>query len=567
MRLLNHDESWKLFLKKAFIDGNDGQCEIEVLEGIGREIVKRCNGLPLVISMIGGVLLKHRQSKSEWEKALNGMKSQGSSAILDILELSYQNLPPQLRSCFLCLGCFKEDAIISAQKLVHIWIAQGLVPQEGEETMEETARGYLDELVNRNLIQVKDLNKLENEVKSCRVHDLLYELSKRKAKEEISFEGLKREGSSQSLHKPRHRVVYSGGILLEKYSNRHLRSLHIHGDGESITFGPSSYWKSFQLLRVLDLEDCALFKLPEAIGYLIGLRYLGLRNTHIKKLPSSLGRLKLLQVLDIQYCFMYSASAVWKMDSLRHLYAEAIRCSSPLKRNALKNVQTLSYILLRDSDIEQVAHMTSLRKLGIRMDEISDVCKLFASLATLENLHRLSLRNYTSPNMEGLGVLHRITQLTLGGRITELPSSFPPNLSSLSLDGTFLERDPMQVLQRMPKLLYLKMRVAYKGQEMVISGNGFPRLKVLILCLIRRLRSLHIGEGAMPELTRLEIYGCPNLSLPKEVNTMTKLEELKMVTTTEMASKLRGVDSYIISNIPSVHLVADPRLYAWRNSI
>lgn len=53
MKLLDPEKSWELLLMKALIDG----CS-EELEPIGREIVKRCNGLPLAISLVGGLLAK-----------------------------------------------------------------------------------------------------------------------------------------------------------------------------------------------------------------------------------------------------------------------------------------------------------------------------------------------------------------------------------------------------------------------------------------------------------------------------------------------------------------------------
>ncbi|KAK6156414.1 hypothetical protein DH2020_010662 [Rehmannia glutinosa] len=95
------------------------------------------------ITVVGGLLGKQKQSKSEWEKVLRGMTSlltrRSERSVLAILELSYNNLPPHLKSCFQCLGFFKEDAVICAKQLVQVWIAQGLVPltPTGEETMEE----------------------------------------------------------------------------------------------------------------------------------------------------------------------------------------------------------------------------------------------------------------------------------------------------------------------------------------------------------------------------------------------------------------------------------------------
>ncbi|KAI3459047.1 hypothetical protein Pfo_015710 [Paulownia fortunei] len=452
------------------------------------------------------------------------------------------------------------------RKVFQVWIAQGLVPHEGgEETMEEIARSFLDELVNRNMVQVKDMN-IEGRVKKCYVHDLLRELSITKAKEEISFETL-REGNSPSSDKSRHRAIYCSKEMPIYLAdpNKHLRSLFFHGAG-NVDGGPS-FWKSFELLRVLDFEDFGLKSLPDTIGTLIGLRYLGLRNTKIRDLPSSLGCLKNLQFLDIaRNIDVKVPNVIWKLASLRHLYMSEIKCQLLLKIDTLKNLQTLTYIPADNWTLEHPANMTSLHKLGIELDENSDVSKLCTSLAMLENLVCLNLKeaNFTRlPSLDRLlVVLHSLTELKLDGPLTELPSgsNFPPNLSYLSLIDTSLHEDPMTVLEKLPKLLYLKLDYkAYNGEEMVISHGGFPRLKVLTLRWLDQLTNIQFGKGAMPELKRLEIYKCPHLkSLPEELRLMSNLQELKMVTTPEIASKLQGVDSHIISNIPFVDLIDVP---------
>ncbi|KAK6136325.1 hypothetical protein DH2020_029946 [Rehmannia glutinosa] len=465
MKTLDPNQSWELFLNKAFIDNNDGKCPKE-LESIGREILRKCNGLPLAITVVGGLLAKQRQSKTGWEKVLKEMNShlgRSGSSVSATLELSYHNLPPQLKSCFLCLGFFKEDAAIRAEKLVQVWIAEGLIPEGGgEETMEDIARSYLDELINRNLVQVNDMSK-DDRVKTCHVHDLLRELSIRKAKEEISFEILTEEANSQSLNKPRHRAVYYNRervMVYSKNQNKHLRSVFFYGTGDFA--GTPSYWTSFELLRVLDFEDFGLRVLPDAIGGLIGLRYLGLRNNWIRELPSSLGLLINLEVLDIALNhYVKVPNVIWKMDSLRHLYmSKKIQSDTPLKFDTLKNLQTLTVIPVAQWTPDHPAQMTSLRKLGICLKEDSDVTKLCASLAMLENLVCLNLRKNgffgrLPRSLDGLGVLHRVTQLKLQGKMTTLPSAnnSPPNLTRLTLVRTKLDQDPMPVLEKLPVIV------------------------------------------------------------------------------------------------------------------
>ncbi|PIN06171.1 Apoptotic ATPase [Handroanthus impetiginosus] len=352
MKTLDPDKSWELLLKVAF-DGNT--CPRE-LEDIGREILTKCKGLPLAITVVGGLLLEQRQSRIGWEKVLQELNSHfeisGSSRIQSILELSYHDLPPHLKSCFLCLSFFKEDASIRASKLVYIWIAEGLISQEGEMTMEDISRSYLDELINRNMVRVKDLKK-DGRVKSCQIHDLLHELSIRKAKEEINFEILKDRGNNtpQSLgYKPRHCAIYgsteSYNIFSTRGVNKHIRSLFFHGGGrDDVDCCPPYKWKSFRLLRVLDMEGLGLRKLPDTIVELVGLRYLGLRDNALEELPRSISRLKNLQVLDVFANYEIEVpNVIWEMDSLRHIYTFGFNREVPLKMDALKNIQTLKRI-------------------------------------------------------------------------------------------------------------------------------------------------------------------------------------------------------------------------------
>ncbi|KAL0402519.1 UNVERIFIED_CONTAM: putative disease resistance RPP8-like protein 2 [Sesamum latifolium] len=384
------------------------------------------------------------------------------------------------------------------------------------------------------MVQVKEMSTSDR-IKTCYVHDLLHELSIKKAKEEISFEILK-EGNYQSLNKARHRAVYcSAERSILGNSNTRLRSLFIRGAG--IADEIPSYWKSFGRLRVLDFEDFELTNLPDSIRELTWLRYLGLRNTNIKELPSSLGCLRNLEVLDIaKNKGIEVPNVLWKLSKLCCFYMSEIKCKVPLKIDTLKNLQTLKYIPLHNWSLEHAAQLTSVYNLSINLGENLDIDELCTSLAKMENLISLRLNGSVERNIRSLDQLtnlHRLTKLKINGLVAKLPSAsnFPPNLSYLILQG-----------------------------QMVISQDGFPRLRVLSLNYLKFLKNIQLEKGAMAELNRLEIIRSPLLeSLPEELRFMTNLKELKMETTQQLASKLQGVNSHIISNIPSVELIIIPK--------
>ncbi|XP_042032386.1 disease resistance protein RPH8A-like [Salvia splendens] len=136
------------------------------------------------------------------------------------------------------------------------------------------------------------------------------------------------------------------------------------------------------------------------------------------------------------------------------------------------------------------------------------------------------------PPLDELAILNRLTQLKLDGLIIKLPSAgdFPPTLRYLTLANTCLGVDPMPVLEKISKLFFLKLRNAFTGEQMLVSEFGFAKLRVLCIAELWNLRNLHVGDGAMRKLLRVEINNCPYLkNLPNEIALKANLEKLKMV--------------------------------------
>lgn len=152
LRFLNEEESLKLLLVKAFPDqyppsiclaNND-------LVEVAKQLAKRCDGLPLALVVIGGLLSTKVPNYNDWNRVLQTMDWQSDgSECMQVLATSYQDLPYYLKQCFLYMACFPEDYVIHAGPLMRMWIAEGFIKPEGRWTMEDTAERYLEELTQR----------------------------------------------------------------------------------------------------------------------------------------------------------------------------------------------------------------------------------------------------------------------------------------------------------------------------------------------------------------------------------------------------------------------------------
>ncbi|KAG6625226.1 hypothetical protein CIPAW_16G081900 [Carya illinoinensis] len=467
--LLSDEDSWKLLSKKVCLEWNSTTTLPPWSEGLGRQIVKKCGGLPLAIVVLGGLLSRKEASYSEWLKVLQSVHwhlTQDPTLCADILALSYHDLPYYLKPCFLYLGLFPEDFEISARKLILLWVAEGFVQPRGQEPLEDVAEDYLEELIGRSMIQVA-ARKSNGRIKACIIHDLLREFAISKATEDRFLEV-------------------------------------IHQDVKV---------KSFTRAR-----------LDSAIGKLVHLRYLGLRGTWLKTLPSSVCYLVKLQTLDLRSTLVSPIPAVvTKLQQLRHLFFNELRemvPSPPPSRTFLANLQTLHGLCINGTEsVENVLNkLTNLRELELYGELELHEKALGMCIFNLKGLHCLKLNasglrpSLAIPMLDFSSHTH-LHKLHLVGLLNKT-QTFPPNLTELSLQNSFLSEDPMEKLEKLPNLRVLKLKQSsYVGKEMICSSGGFPQLQVLKLSFLFYVETWRIAEKAMSNLRELEIVQCKRLKI------------------------------------------------------
>ncbi|KAL3507723.1 hypothetical protein ACH5RR_033105 [Cinchona calisaya] len=361
LQFLNEDEGWELLRKRAFAkrDAKDPENDPK-LEAIGREIVRKCGKLPLAISVLGGVL-SQKNSLHEWETVNKDVDSylrmsegskEGYGAVLQVLALSYDELPYHLKPCFLHLGNFREDEEIDVEMLYLMWIAEGMVSSDHrgtEETLTDVAERYLYEMASRSMIQVNlDEFSTNTRVKSCYLHDLMRDFCAARGKE-VEFLKLLdfREGkdplsdtSTENLSTPARCSIHmenSERLDLDHNDSVTRMALEANGQLRSLLISAYGGWvvsisfpqvicdsSKFKYLRVLKLERFVFktSKLPRGIKNLIHLRFLSLKDSMFNKLPSSIGQLQYLQTLDLRGHGIVVPNVLWKLKRLRHLYLD-----------------------------------------------------------------------------------------------------------------------------------------------------------------------------------------------------------------------------------------------------
>ncbi|KAL5557854.1 hypothetical protein UlMin_034065 [Ulmus minor] len=449
------------------------------------------------------------------------------SQLLEILSLSYYDLPSPLKSCFLYFGIFPEDSSILDERLYGLWIAEGFIEARGNRTLEEVAEAYLNELIQRNLVTFQ---LVVGEGKVCGVHDLMHEVILSRADKVCLCQTWDENESRFRGAGRRLRISGSNENVLKNVGASTLRSVFvwdIYDELIEIESFVVTLFKRFKLLEVMDFQRVPLNTLPKEVGNLFLLKYLSLKETNVKVLPKSIRNLQKLQTLDIRDTLIRELPAeINELRNLRHLLAykynysivEGVRMHEGFGN--LENLQTLTTFEAHPGGVGLVKELGLLRKLRwLDVSKISSetwrgVC---ASVTNMDHLQRFSV--IAKDTNEVLDLLHissppHLRELVVVGRLQNFQDMIPlfRNLRGLTLKSSWLSDDPCKCLKELPNLEILRLsHKAYVGEELHFEKGGFEKLKQLQLYSLEKLKRIEIDGGALPALEKLVLYACPLL--------------------------------------------------------
>ncbi|KAK8973569.1 hypothetical protein V6N11_030759 [Hibiscus sabdariffa] len=531
---LNDEESWELFQKIAFPLSHSTDDRVDEKRKLEKDMTKHCAGLPLAILVLGGILAT-KISLDEWKRVSENVKSYMNRSIgqgtMQVLALSYDDLPAYLRPCFLYLSHYPEDYVIYAERLIQLWVAEGIVSskEEGDEeweVAEDVAEHYLMELAARCMIQVRDRDPATLKIKTFQLHDEMRFLCLSKAKQDnFLFTVDESNASSSATIRKIRRISALKCFETQRIECPNLRSLSFFNTTRSLKelfevgtpsaceIGPfsrlSCFWDillaayisflkargfwvyiftNLRLLRVLNYEgpyEDAECNLIDDIGNLIHLRLLGLRRLRFKgwKLPPSLGNLRCLQTLDLRVDAYYNIQVpdvIWRMEQLRHLYLPPpFKCTrkTKLKLGTLRNLLTLVNFNTKNCYLKDLIDMTNLRML--------DICGPFK----IQGFNEKKLDE--NPPIIQAKYLHTLSIRSLGQEID--PRHLDHLLSNCS---SICKLSLVHIkISKLPELRYLSSNLAYIHLENCeLLEDPMPTLEQL-----PNLRVLELHSDAFQE--------------------------------------------------------------------
>ena len=553
---LSNDECLSVFIRCAFKDGEDKR--YQWLVKIGKDIVKKCQGLPLAVRTLGG-LLYLKTNENDWVKVRDSecwQLEQKKDDILPALKLSYDDLSFDVKQCFALCSLFPKDFQFNTLELIQMWIGQGLIqPSQQKEEMEDIGNQYLDELLQISFFQDVEFDDI-GLFCEFKMHDLVHDLALLVARPDCSTLNFDCKNISTKVRhvsmlevdwpeEEEEKVPRFFGKL-----NNNIRTISFPNivDGPRSESFVGSCILRFKYIRVLDLEKSSFKALSNSICNLKLLRYLNLGlNINIKRLPNSICKLHHLQTLLLGGCASLEELPrhIGKMMSLRLLIVKTQQIALPPQALGKREVKVGRRCF------------NSLRLLGlVQCDSLESLVEGMGTFTTLRTLvidacPRLSFLPKHLPALETLVIMDcKSLDLGLGNKNGEKEDDIR-GFGSLRI----------LILSKLPKLEILP-RWLIQGPTSNTLLNLFIESCDNFRALWEEEESPSLGSLVLPKgidhLRQLKIKSCPKLSaFPENMGNLSALTHLTIEGCPKLVNRCKrgtGEDWHKIAHVPDLYI-------------
>lgn len=262
----------------------------------------------LLIKVIIAGLLRKNVKESYWssilEKQLSAAHRTKEHEVNSALRLSYDDLSPPLKQCFLYFSLFPKGLVIQSNHIVGMWMSEGFLENGGpgdrrtRRQIEQDGLDYYEDLV------IEPAPEIAGDGSVCKMHDVIRSFAHEIAEEELLVVGpgqnsqlVSSSSAIRQLSVESTELESSSSVALPEWSSisseRHklLRSLIINGRvkfdapptaGAAVAGEPTL--ASFPSLRALLARHAETERFVESLCSLRHLRFLHLDSTDITRL-------------------------------------------------------------------------------------------------------------------------------------------------------------------------------------------------------------------------------------------------------------------------------------------
>ncbi|KAG0583652.1 hypothetical protein KC19_3G152200 [Ceratodon purpureus] len=558
------------------------------LQGVAKDVVEGCGGLPLALKVVGSSLFDVRSdedSEAIWLEAVHALRQ--NPDVKGVLKWSYDHLSKPEKHMFLDIACLFSNHKVE-EALAYWRSCEDCTSCDGVHTPCTSLRS----LVNKNLVIVHCGVYCGRP--TFKVHDLLMDLGQeigKKAKTHfvngtnVEASIMKKQGTNKTLALS---LVGSRKRKFEAEDFASMPNLHflelpdgcvVNGDFRcistkirwlrwrgivldcmplgldvscltSLDFSKStnlaSLWteseimlKGFPNLLQLNLQKCtSITRLPNSIGQSSQLQNLYLRDCEkLKILPKSIGQLKRLQNLQLWGCSSLKGlpESIGQASGLHHV--DLARCTKlkklPESIGQLQQLQCLildgcrSLTAIPDS-IGALSNLVALFAVGCTL-----IVKLPPSIGLCSSLMWLFVhasaecQTFSDGHIgEAWSQLRRLQLGNCGGLGSLLAYGALKSLTWLTLEDIIVTELPESI-----GLLMGLWSLDIACERLQCLPNSIGDLKLLRFLTLRRcdnLKRLPKTLGGLTSLENLDINSCSIRKLPRSIGQLSGLRRLEM---------------------------------------
>ncbi|KAM3391756.1 hypothetical protein ACQJBY_013080 [Aegilops geniculata] len=318
-----------------------------------------------------------------------GIRGSEVQYMKSVIKDRYYQLDVELKMCLLYLSIFPVRQVIEVERLVRLWIAEGFIYGQYHPTTDQEkvgiAEGYIRELVRTDLIMHSSKGMKRTISIHPVIHSFIVSMSMEEnfvtlvhSQEDVSpFNGTARRLSLLNNGKDQ----AAGGSYWKE-----LRSVTVFNNTSGIAL-----LAEMTRLHVLDLEGCKGPVCLDDLGQLFLLRYLGLKGTDVSELPAQIGELSCLETLDVRSTKVKEIPpSIIRLQKLMHLLAGNAKLPSGIGK-----MKMLFALSCQDVNTDSTSIIQELSKID-NLTELELICESGEVVAfksdRFHSLHKLSVQ-------------------------------------------------------------------------------------------------------------------------------------------------------------------------------